>query len=128
MGALFFFSLVPSLPRWIGESERAGVPYVFDGSRGGDPVVVRGKNKQTLLSPCIFLSSTGSSIVDERDLASVMNAIFQVLEQGPGSGGGGSSGSLIHLRVTNGLVSCDASMSIVLGSQGLIVVTRLYNW
>jgi len=89
------------------------------------------------LSSHVPLSSDRSSIVDERDLASVTNAIFRVLEQGPGSppadgayGGGGSSGSsgsLIHLRVTNGLASCDASMSIVLGSHGLIVVTRLYN-
>lgn len=104
-----------------------------------DPVVVRDKRLIYLpfsLRVSLSLSSIRSSIVDQRDLASVMSAIFQVLEQGPGNppsadggyGGGGSSGSLIHLRVTNGLVSWDASMSIVLGSHGLIVVTRLYNW
>lgn len=84
------------------------------------------------------------SIVDERDQAPFRSAIFQVLEQasrrppsaddgGDDNGGGGdftggSTGSLIHLRVTHGQISCEASMSIVCGSHGLIVVTRLYNW
>ncbi|CAM9395198.1 unnamed protein product [Ascophyllum nodosum] len=36
------------------------------------------------------------------------------------------SGSLVHLRLTSQGVTCPASMTLVIGSQGLVVVTRLY--
>lgn len=46
---------------------------------------------------------------------------------GNGGNGAGSSGSLIHLRISHGPISCEASMSIVSGSNGVVIVTRLYD-
>ena len=72
-----------------------------------------------------------ASIVDDRDAYALRNTLFQVLNQGhrcaAGRESAGGGGSLIHLRIAHGGISCEASMTIVRGSQGLIVVTRLYN-
>lgn len=43
------------------------------------------------------------------------------------SGDVGRNGTLVHLRVVWGKKSYRASMTIVIASQGVIVVTRLYG-
>eukprot|EP00903_Cladosiphon_okamuranus_P008106 g7813.t1 len=96
------------------------------------------------LRPEHMLGKPLSSIVDERDHLSLRNAIFQVLRVseerqqqhadlsmaagvGNEGSGGGSNGALIQLRIRHGPISCETSMSIVRGSDGLVIVTRLYN-
>eukprot|EP00752_Nemacystus_decipiens_P001892 g1822.t1 len=94
------------------------------------------------LQPEYMLGTPLSSIVDERYHFSLRSAIFQVLHQseehqqhpsstgavvGSDGSGGGSSGSLIQVRIRHGPISYEASMSIVCGSDGLVIVTRLYN-
>lgn len=91
------------------------------------------RRSSRLASP---FTSRPISIVDERDHVSLQNAIYEVLRQSSAHGGndgngnhcGGSSGSLIPVRIKHGLVSLEASMSVVCGSDGLVVVTRVYNW
>lgn len=88
------------------------------------------------LQPEDMFGKSLCSIVDERDHVSLQNAIYEVLRQSSAHGGndgngnhcGGSSGSLIPVRIKHGLVSLEASMSVVCGSDGLVVVTRVYNW
>lgn len=70
------------------------------------------------------------SIVDPRDSSVLAAALCEVLRnsQDYASGNAGpQSGTLVNLRVSVGEVSCRASMTMVLGSAGLIVVTRLYD-
>ena len=73
-----------------------------------------------------------ASIVDARDSYALRSAVYQVLDQGgrfssDGRGDVGSSGLLVQLRVVCRGVSCEASMTIVRGSHGIIIVTRLYD-
>lgn len=73
-----------------------------------------------------------ASVVDPLDrsalattLQEVLGARDQVVTHG-GRYAPGLSGSLVNLRVTSRGVTCPASMTLVIGSQGLVVVTRLY--
>lgn len=86
------------------------------------------------LAPEAILGRPLVSIVDPRDAQSLNTVLFQVLNQhnsGAGARGAGAAGdvvgSLVNLRVLCGGQSCEASMTLTIGSQGLIVVTRLYD-
>lgn len=84
--------------------------------------------EQMQLPPEHILGRPLATIVDARDTHDLRSALFQVLGQKHTDGGRGvsSSGTLVHIRVISGGRSCQASMSIRIGSQGLVVVTRLY--
>lgn len=70
------------------------------------------------------------SIVDPRDEASLKTALTQVLNtrdpKRQEGDSGGSNGTLVNLRMSCGGVSYEASMTITIGTEGLVVVTRLY--
>lgn len=76
------------------------------------------------LTPEDVLGRPLASIVDPRDQHALRAGVFQVLSQG--GAGGDASGTLVNLRVSCGGVSYEASMTMALGREGLIVVTRLY--
>lgn len=82
------------------------------------------------LAPEDILGQPLAGIVDPRDVYILRTAVSGVLNQlggaAAGGGGAGSSGTLVDLRVACGGISCEASMTITVGSEGLIVVTRLY--
>lgn len=85
--------------------------------------------EQMQLPPEHVLGQPLAAIVDTRDTHALRSALFRVLSEKhteAGLGGTSSSGTLVHIRVICGGRSCQASMSIRIGSQGLIVVTRLY--
>lgn len=72
-----------------------------------------------------------ASIVDPRDAYALKCAVYQVLNRAGALGEGGGSeagpgGSLVNLRVVSGTRSYEAGMTITKGSEGLVVVTRLY--
>lgn len=71
-----------------------------------------------------------ASIVDPRDAYALRCTVCQVLNRAGALGGGGRSehpsGSLVNLRVVSGGRSYEAGMTITTGSEGFIVVTRLY--
>lgn len=77
------------------------------------------------LAPEHILGRPLASIVDPRDVYALTNAVSQVLGQG-GGGGPLPNGILVNLRVACGGRSYEASMTITIGSEGIIVVTRLY--
>ncbi|CAM9303814.1 unnamed protein product [Pylaiella littoralis] len=82
------------------------------------------------LSPDDVVGRPLASIVDPRDgpvLAAALNAVFSNNLDVAAGRADARSGTLVNLRVSYGGVSCNASMTLVLGSQGLIVVTRLYG-
>lgn len=83
------------------------------------------------MAPETILGRPLASIVDPRDVDALRTIIFQVLSQANtrrgGVVGGEASGMMIDLRVVCGGLSCRASMTIRVGSEGLIVVTRLYG-
>lgn len=81
------------------------------------------------LTPEDVLGRPLASIVDPRDVCSLRSAVSQALNQDHlgGSVAVGSGGTLVHLRIACGGLSCRASMTLTIGSQGLIVVTRLYD-
>lgn len=89
--------------------------------------------KRLQLSRRDLLGQPLASIVDPRDQNKIQQAVLQVTRSAAGSGGGGGGGSrggdgtLVELRVMCGRVSFHASMTIAFGSEGLIVVTRLYQ-
>ena len=73
-----------------------------------------------------------ASIVDPRDVYQLRAAVSQIVSQSAGgsgasAGGAGTSGTMVHLRVVCGGLTFPASMTMVIGSQGMIVVTRLYD-
>lgn len=67
-----------------------------------------------------------ASIVDPRDEHNVKLAVSQVLDQA-NADGSGSSGAMVDVRVVWGDLSYRASMTISIGSEGIVVVTRLYD-
>ena len=75
-------------------------------------------------------------IVEPSDSLLLRTAVGKVLEDheaiatakdGSGRGGGVQGGSLVYLRVGWGGVLFSASMTITIGTQGMTVVTRLYD-
>lgn len=70
-------------------------------------------------------------IVDPRDSGLLRTAVGRVLEdrerRTSGEGSGLQGGSLVNLRVGWGGLLFNASMTITVGTQGIIVVTRVYN-
>lgn len=75
-------------------------------------------------------------IVEPSDSSLLKTAVGKVLEDheaittakdGDGRGGGVQGGSLVYLRVGWGGVLFSASMTITIGTQGMTVVTRLYD-
>lgn len=80
------------------------------------------------LEPEDVLGRPLASIVDPLDVNALRNAVFGVIsKEGIGSTAEQGRGTLIHLRVACGGFVCQASMTLVIGTQGLIVVTRLYD-
>lgn len=82
------------------------------------------------LSPESVLVRPLSTIVDPLDVNSLRSAIYGTMTQEDAVETGGppaKGGTLAHLRVACGGLVCQASMTLVLGTQGLIVVTRLYD-
>ena len=66
-----------------------------------------------------------SSVVDPRDVDALHAALSLVLNQE--DTGEDPLGMTVHVRLAHGtLASCEASMSINIGSEGLVVVTRVY--
>lgn len=83
-----------------------------------------------IICPVTLSTTIVISIVDPRDgpvLAAALNAVFSNNLDVAAGRADARSGTLVNLRVSYGGVSCNASMTLVLGSQGLIVVTRLYG-
>lgn len=81
------------------------------------------------LAPKDVLGQPLASIVDSRDAFSLETAVTKVLKpRGAGREGkvNGPNGTLVNLRMACGGVSYEASMTITNGSEGLVVVTRLY--
>ncbi|CAM9395540.1 unnamed protein product [Ascophyllum nodosum] len=85
------------------------------------------------VEPEDILGQPLASVVDPRDRHALALTLGQVLgnrDQAYGQGGRGQvpgmNGSLVHLRLTSHGVTCPASMTLVIGTQGLVVVTRLY--
>ena len=75
-------------------------------------------------------------IVDPRDSFLLKTAVDKVLEdhetkakaRAEGGGAGGiQGGSLVYLRVGWGRLLFSATMTITIGTQGMIVVTRIYD-
>lgn len=67
-----------------------------------------------------------ASIVDPRDAYALEIALSQVLNQE--DTGGEPAGTTVHVRLACGaLSSCEASMTVAIGSEGLVVVTRVYG-
>lgn len=83
------------------------------------------------MAPENILGRPLASIVDPRDVDALRTIMFQVLSQAStrrgGMGGGEAGGMMVNLRVVCGGLSCRASMTIRVGSEGLVVVTRLYG-
>lgn len=82
------------------------------------------------LAPDDVLGRPLSTIVDPRDAYTLRTAIWQVINnQASTTGGAGAAqtGTLVNLRILCSGFSCQASMTMVIGSQGIIVVTRLYD-
>ena len=84
------------------------------------------------MAPEEVLGQPLASIVDPRDVYQLRGAVCQILDQASGgggssAGGAGTSGTMVHLRVVCGGLTFPASMTMVIGSQGMIVVTRLYD-
>lgn len=79
------------------------------------------------LSPADVLGRPLSSIVDPLDVNALQNAIYGEMAQDSTLAASTTGGTLIHLRVACGGWICQASMTLVVGTQGLIVVTRLYG-
>lgn len=81
--------------------------------------------ERLLLTPEDLLGRSLVSIVDPRDAYAVSNALSQVLTH-RGGDAAGSSGTLVNVRVVCHGLSYEAGMTIKFGSEGLVVVTRLY--
>lgn len=83
------------------------------------------------LEPEDVLGRPLTSIVDPRDAHALRTAVFHVISLQNTVLGSGSAqergGTLVQVRVACGGLSCQANMSMSIGSQGLIVVTRLYG-
>lgn len=81
------------------------------------------------LAPQDVIGRPLASILDPRDIYTLSNAVSQVLAQRDAKSieaSAGPNGQLVNLRVVCRGVSYEASMTITVGSEGLIVVTRLY--
>lgn len=82
------------------------------------------------LMPDDILGRPLASIVDPRDVYALRCTVCEVLSRAGGVGGAGRSespsGSLVNLRVVSGGRSYEAGMTITTGSEGFIIVTRLY--
>ncbi|CAM9524212.1 unnamed protein product [Ectocarpus sp. 12 AP-2014] len=83
---------------------------------------------QLQLAPEDAVGKPLASIVDPEDAPILAEALNEVLANKTTIGDSEpDSGKLVKLRVSCGSISCSASMSMVIGSQGLVVVTRLYD-
>lgn len=78
------------------------------------------------LTPEEILGRPLATIVDPRDAYALTSTLYQVIEAG-GRGGAASNGLLIQVRLVYRGIMCQASMTVVRGSHGIIVVTRLYG-
>lgn len=94
--------------------------------------------RQLRVEPEDILGQPLATIVHPRDrhalraaVRGVVNARHEGTSDTASTVGGGDAtglgGSLVYVRVTNHGQSCEASMTIVIGSLGLVVVTRLYG-